>query len=109
MDKKQILGSPMNDTVILQQLVVLMTMLMLPLIGRQHCSGLCGEPFLHDVMVFLCLSPCQMFGLHLWLMTDFIFLYGYTFYIPNTDYHESHRTSFTFGICIRCVLQHLVA
>lgn len=78
----------MNYTVILQQLICLMTVLMLPLTGREHCSGICGEPFFHDVMIFFCLNPYKTFHSHMWLMTDFIFLYGYTFYIPNTDYHK---------------------
>lgn len=88
----------MNYTVILQQLAALMTMLMLPLIGRQHCSSICGEPFLHDVMVFFCLSPCKMFHLHMWLMTDFIFLYGYTFSIPNTIQIIMNHTELAFSL-----------
>lgn len=77
---KKILSSLTNYTVILQQLISLMTVLMLPLTGREHCSGICGEPFFHDVMIFFCLNPCKTFHSHTWLMTD-LFFYMRTHFI----------------------------
>lgn len=72
-----ILYSLMNYTVIIEQLVSFMS--------ERLCYLSLGEsivlPYVvsHFFTIFFGLNPCETFHSHMWLTTDFTFIYGHTF------------------------------
>lgn len=57
----------------------------------------------HDAVIFFCLAPCETFQSHMWLMTDFIFLYWV--HVLYTKYKLSwiaHNHLFLWGLNVVC-------
>lgn len=57
----------------------------------------------HDAMIFFCWTPCETFQSHMWLMTDFIFLYWV--HVLYTKYKLSwiaYNQLFLWGLYMVC-------